>query len=63
MFMSSSTMSAAKGIGIGLAVGTAAAVATTKMMNCSGKKAYKKKMAKCMKTAEGVMNDICTMMK
>lgn len=62
MFMSSSAMSAAKGIGIGIAVGTVAAVAGTKMMGGS-KRAYKKKMAKCMKTAEGVMDNICTMMK
>ena len=55
-------MSAAKGIGIGIAVGTVAAVAGTKMMGGS-KRAYKKKMAKCMKTAEGVMDNICTMMK
>lgn len=52
----SSNMSMVKGIGIGLAVGTAAAVASTKMMTKKGRRACKKNAAKCMKSMESVID-------
>lgn len=54
-------MNMAKSIGIGLAVGTAAAYASTKMMSKSGMKACKKNVAKCMKSMESMMNGIVSM--
>ncbi len=55
-------MTMAKSIGIGLAVGTAAAYASTKMMSKSGMKACKKNAAKCMKTMEGMIDSIASVM-
>lgn len=49
-------MSMVKGLGIGLAVGTAAAVASTKMMTKKGRKACKKNAARCMKSMESVID-------
>lgn len=63
MFSSSKNMSVAKGMGIGIAVGTMAAVASTKMMSCGNMKACKKKAAKCMRCVENVMNEIACSMK
>lgn len=63
MFMQSSNMSVAKGIGIGLAVGTAAAVAGSKLMSGTSKRARKRAMTKCIKTAENVVDGISSMMK
>ena len=63
MFASSKNMTMAKSIGIGLAVGTAAAVASTKMMSKSGMKTCKKNVAKCMKTMENMMDGIVSMTK
>ncbi|MBO5229951.1 MAG: hypothetical protein J6B52_00870 [Clostridia bacterium] len=51
-----SKMSMVKGLGIGLAVGTAAAVASTKMMTKKGRKACKKNAARCMKSMESVID-------
>lgn len=62
MYSSSKKMSIAKGMGIGLAVGTAAAVVGTKMMTSSGKRAFRKNAAKCMKSMEDVMNGISSSM-
>lgn len=62
MFSSSKNMSIVKGVGIGLAVGTAAAVAGAKMMSGSSKRACKKNAAKCMKAVENVMNGITASM-
>ncbi len=59
----SKSMSIVKGMGIGLAVGTMAAVAGSKMMTRSGKRACRKNAAKCMKAVEGVMNGISSMAK
>ncbi len=59
--MSSKNMTTAKSIGIGIAVGTAAAVASTKMMSKSGMKACKKNVAKCMKSMESMMDGIASM--
>ncbi len=61
MFSSSKSMTMAKSIGIGLAVGTAAAVASTKMMSKSGMKACKKNVAKCMKSMESMIDGIASM--
>ncbi len=61
MFMTSKNMSMVKGLGIGLAVGTAAAVAGTKMMTRRGRKACRKSAAKCMKTVEGMLDSISMM--
>ncbi len=55
-------MSIVKGMGIGLAVGTAAAMVSSKMMTRSGKKAFRKNAAKCMKSVEDVMNGISSTM-
>lgn len=63
MFMTSKNMSIAKGMGIGIAVGAAAAVAGTKMMTCKGRKACRKNVAKCMKTVEGMLDSISMMTK
>ena len=63
MFMTSKNMSMAKGLGIGIAVGTAAAIAGTKMMTRSGRKACRKSAAKCMRTMEDMMNGISMMVK
>lgn len=56
-------MDTVKSIGIGLAVGTAAAYAGSKMMTRSGRKAYKKTAAKCMKGMENVLDTIASMTK
>ena len=61
--MSSKNMTTAKSIGIGIAVGTAAAVASTKMMSRSGIKTCKKNVAKCVKTMESMMDGIVSMAK
>ena len=61
--MSSKNMTTAKSIGIGIAVGTAAAVASTKMMSRSGMKTCKKNVAKCVKTMESMMDGIVSMAK
>lgn len=63
MFASSKSMDMAKSIGIGLAVGTAAAVAGSKMMTRSGRKACRKTAAKCMKNMESVIDSISSMAK
>ncbi len=63
MFASSKTMDTVKSIGIGLAVGTAAAYAGSKMMTRSGRRAYKKTAAKCMKGMESVLDTISAMTK
>ncbi|MBQ4625865.1 MAG: hypothetical protein IJB45_01275 [Clostridia bacterium] len=63
MFASSRNSAMATGIGVGLAVGAAAAMCTAKMMSGSGKRAYKKKAAKCMRTVEDVMDNISSMMR
>lgn len=63
MFASSRNSTMAAGIGVGLAVGAAAAMCTAKMMTAGGKRAYKKKAAKCMRTVEDVMDNISSMMR
>lgn len=61
MFASSKSMDMVKSIGIGLAVGTAAAVAGSKMMTRSGRRACRKSAMKCMKSVENVMDSISSM--
>ncbi len=61
MFASNKTADIMKGMGIGLAVGTAATFASTMMMSKSGRKACKKNAAKCMRTVEDMMNSISMM--
>ncbi len=61
--MLSSNMSVAKSVGIGLALGTVAAVAGTKLVNGRSRRACKKSMARCMRNAEDVMEGIASMMK
>lgn len=56
-------MDAVKSIGIGLAVGTAAAYAGSKMMTRSGRRACKKSAVKCMKSMENVLDTITAMTK
>ena len=63
MFTSSKNMDWVKGMGIGLAVGTAAAVAGTKMMSKSGKRACRKSAARCMKNVENMISGMSAMMK
>ncbi len=52
-----------KGMGIGLAVGTAAAIAGTQLMSPGVRKACKKNAAKCMRSVESMMNGIASMTK
>ncbi|MBQ8016099.1 MAG: hypothetical protein IJ264_07960 [Clostridia bacterium] len=63
MFASSKSMDMVKSIGIGLAVGTAAAVAGSKMMTRSGRRACRKSAAKCMKNVENMLDSISMMAK
>ncbi|MBQ2903263.1 MAG: hypothetical protein IJD78_03615 [Clostridia bacterium] len=56
MLSSSKSMSVMKGMGIGLAVGTAAAVIGSSMMTKSSKKACRKNAIKCMKSVENALN-------
>ncbi|MBQ2842380.1 MAG: hypothetical protein IJE72_05040 [Clostridia bacterium] len=58
MLSSSKNMSVMKGMGIGLAVGTAAAVVGSKMMTKSSRKACRKNAIKCMKSVEDVLNSM-----
>ena len=58
MLSSSKNMSVMKGMGIGLAVGTMAAVAGSKMMSKSGKRACRKNAVKCMKTVENMLDSM-----
>lgn len=59
--MSSKNMATAKSVGVGLAVGTMAAVVSSKMMSRSGMKMCKKSICKCMKTMGNMMDDIMSM--
>lgn len=61
MFASNKTADIVKGMGIGIAVGTAATFASTMMMSKSGRKTCKKNAAKCMRTVEDMMNSISSM--
>ncbi|MBQ2848235.1 MAG: hypothetical protein IJE74_08270 [Clostridia bacterium] len=61
MLSSSKTASVMKGMGIGLAVGTAAVIAGSKMMTKSSKRACRKNAIKCMKSVEGVLGNIASM--
>lgn len=61
MFASNKTADIMKGMGIGLAVGSAATFASTMMMSKSGRKTCKKNAAKCMRTMEDMMNSITSM--
>ncbi len=63
MFTSSKNMSWVKGMGIGLAVGTAAVVAGSKMMSKSSKRACRKNAMKCMKTVEDMLGSVSMMVK
>lgn len=63
MYAYSKNMNMVKGVGIGLAVGTVAAVAGAKMMTRSGRRTCRKGAAKCMKTVEDVMGSIASMAK
>ncbi len=56
MLASSKQMSVMKGMGIGLAVGTAAAMVGSKMMTKSSRRACRKNAIKCMKSMESVLN-------
>ncbi len=61
MFASNKSADIAKGMGIGIAVGSIAAFAGSKMMTKSGKKMCKKSAAKCMRTVEEVLDGISAM--
>ena len=52
-------MSVAAGVGIGLAVGTAAAAVGSKMMT----RRCRRNAAKCMRSVEGVLDNIASMTK
>ena len=52
-----------KGMGIGLAVGTAAAIAGTQLMSPGTRRACKKGAAKCMRNVESMVNGIASMAK
>ena len=58
MLSSSKNMSIMKGMGIGLAVGTAAAVVSSKMMTKSSRRACRKNAIKCMKSVEDVISSM-----
>lgn len=58
MLSSSKNMSIMKGMGIGLAVGTAAAVVGSKMMTKSSRRACRKNAIKCMKSVESALNSM-----
>lgn len=58
MLSSSKNMSIMKGMGIGLAVGTAAAVVGSKMMTKSSRRACRKNAIKCMKSVEDVLSSM-----
>ena len=49
------------GMGIGIAVGSVAAYAGSKMMTKSGRKMCKKTASKCMRTMEDVLDSISAM--
>lgn len=63
MFTSSKNMDWVKGMGIGLAVGTAAAVAGSKMMSKSSRRACRKSATRCMKNVENMISGMSAMMK
>ncbi len=67
MFTSSKDMSMLKGVGLGIAVGSAAAgvaaLAGSKMMSKKTKRACRKSAAKCMKTVEGMLNNMYSITK
>ncbi len=63
MYMSSKNMSVLKGMGIGLAVGTAAVVAGSTMMSKSSKKACRKNAIKCMRTVEDMLSSVASIAK
>ena len=63
MFSSSKGTDIAMGMGIGIAVGSVAAYAGSKMMGSSGRRAYRKTAAKCMKSMENVLDTISSMAK
>ena len=50
-------------MGIGLAVGTAAAIAGTQLMSPGVKRACRKNAAKCMRNVESMVNGIASMAK
>lgn len=52
-----------KGVGVGMAVGSAAAAACKMMIGGSSRKCFKKNAAKCMKTMSGMLDDVQSMMK
>ncbi len=56
-------MSLVKGMGIGLAVGTAAVMAGGKMMTKSGRRMCRRNASKAMKTVEGMLDSISMMTK
>lgn len=63
MFTSSKNTDWIKGMGIGIAVGTAAAVAGTKMMTAKGRRACRKTANRCMKNVEEMISGMSAMMK
>ncbi len=63
MFASSKSGSVAAGVGIGMALGAAAGMAGAKMMTGKGRRACRRGVTKCMKTMEGMMNGVSSVMK
>lgn len=63
MFASNKTADIMKGMGIGLAVGTVAAVAGSSMMTKSGRKMCKRTATRCMNTMEDMLDSISSMMR
>lgn len=61
MFSSSKGTDIVMGMGIGIAVGSVAAYAGSKMMTKSGRKMCKKTASKCMRTMEDVLDSISAM--
>lgn len=61
--LSKQTCAILKGIGIGVAVGSAAAMTSTKMMSRDTRRCFKKNASKCMKTVSGMLDDVQSMMR
>ncbi|MBE6820699.1 MAG: hypothetical protein E7516_06575 [Ruminococcaceae bacterium] len=61
--MTTKNMSLVKGMGIGIAVGSAAAMAGAKMMTKSGRRMCRRNASKAMKTVEGMLDSISMMTK
>lgn len=63
MYAAFKKMNIAKGLGIGLAVGAAAALIGAGATGASGGKACKRKALKCMRGVENAIENVASMIK